>query len=707
MSGQRLGHANYGMPQLLWRSDMAATTPQIVETQSRNSLPLPPSQTKRRLPGPAPHILLCVGNRPEAADTLAHVARLVAENEARWTALYVEAAFSLKTGLKSASASETLRRADALGAQVVVVRGWSVARTIAKFIVENRVTHFVIGKGARRTSSSWVRSLTSRVVDRLSATSVDITIVDGAERSELTSGRALRDVEMSPFPWPYLYGVGMLGIASAVSISLSSLLPAESFGLVYLMPVLFTALFFGYMPSIVISVLSVLAFDFFIIPPVYSLAIGSTEDVLALSSFIAVAAIVSSLTSESRRQRVRLIERMHTTEDLLLLSRKLGDAVSPAEIMDIATKHLATLLGAGAAILLADDDDLRLHSVEPPDLVDNADQFVHDVQRWRIGEATSFVLLDSTTPDAPGWMLFPLRSEATDLGIVALYREQRIRAHSPERRLLDGIIGQVAIALERAALRTDIVRIRDREETERLRNAVLMSISHDLRTPLSTVIGALSSLKSPETELDLSGRDDLVGMALDEAKRLNEFIRNLLDISRLESGRLTARMAPVDLGEAIGAAFERARSLLTKHLVEIVIPPHTPLVQADASLLEQVVFNLLDNAAKYTPVGSRILLAVLPVDSRVTIEMIDEGGGIPDPAIETIFDKFTRVDDQRHGHPIGTGLGLAVCRGFIKVMGGEIRARNRIDRPGMIMSFWLEAVTANGEAAEGTIDDEY
>jgi two-component system sensor histidine kinase KdpD len=253
-----------------------------------------------------------------------------------------------------------------------------------------------------------------------------------------------------------------------------------------------------------------------------------------------------------------------------------------------------------------------------------------------------------------------------------------------ERRLLDALVDQAAVAIERVSLARGLAETRVLAETERLRAALLTSISHDLRTPLASILGAASSLRSFADKYDPEQREDLLATLEDEAERLNRFVGNLLDMTRLESGAIELKLDLVDLGEIVGAALQRAGSVLARHRIEVEIAADLPMVRLDAILFEQVLFNLFDNAAKYASPGSRIDVRARRDGDVVAIGVIDEGPGIPPDDLERIFDKFYRVQAQDRRRA-GTGLGLAICRGFVEAQGGRIEAQNRADRSGAVL----------------------
>ena len=333
---------------------------------------------------------------------------------------------------------------------------------------------------------------------------------------------------------------------------------------------------------------------------------------------------------------------------------------------------------------------LVLRGAYPPeDELDDADMAA---ARWSWEAKRPAGRGSDTLPGAPRLFL-PLRTAKGPVAIVGVDRatgetDTRAPLLTPdERRLLDALGDQAVVSIERIHLAEDVERSRLRSETERLREAMLTSISHDLRTPLSAIIGSVSTLQSFEGKLDAGSRTELLMTIADEAERMGRFVANLLDMTRLESGAVTKRQEPVDLGEVIGSTLTRAAKVLLRHKVALELQADLPLSPLDAVLLEQILFNLLDNATKYAPPGTTVTLRGW-TDSPaqwVELQVIDEGPGIPPELLERIFDKFFRVHAaDRTG--AGTGLGLAVCRGFVEAMGGRITAVNRADRSGAVFS---------------------
>jgi two-component system sensor histidine kinase KdpD len=336
-------------------------------------------------------------------------------------------------------------------------------------------------------------------------------------------------------------------------------------------------------------------------------------------------------------------------------------------------------------MLLPDKEgsSLTIASGYPPeDLLDNADMAA---ARW-CWEHNHAAGRGADTLPGGKWLFLPLRTGSGPVGVIGIDRDEPGPLLTPdERRLLDALADQAAVAIERVSLARGLAETRVLAETERLRAALLTSISHDLRTPLASIIGTVSSLRSYADKYEPRERDELLATLQDEAERLNRFVGNLLDMTRLESGAIDLKLDLVDIAEIVGAALQRAGNVLAHHRIEVEIAPDLPMVRLDSILFEQVLFNLLDNAAKYAPPGSRIDIRARRDGDVVAMDVTDEGPGIPPGDLERIFDKFYRVQAQDRRRA-GTGLGLAICRGFIEAQGGHIEARNRRDRSGAVLT---------------------
>src|SRR5246500_971912 len=452
-----------------------------------------------------------------------------------------------------------------------------------------------------------------------------------------------------------------------------------------------SAIAWGLLPSLFAAVVSVLAYNFFFLPPLYTFTVGDPENVVALFFFLVVAVIVSNLTARTRGQILSARTRAKTTAELYAFSRKVAGIGALDDLLWATAYQISSMLNVRTVLLmpLKEGEGLEVASGYPPeDPLDDADMAA---ARWTWEHNRSAGRGADTLPG--GRRLFlPLRTGSGPVGLLGIDREMPGPLLTPdERRLLDALCDQGAVAIERIALAKGLDEARVLAETERLRGALLTSISHDLRTPLASILGAVSSLRSFPERYGAAEREELLTTLHEEAERLNRFVANLLDMTRIESGAIELKLELIDVAEIIGSALQRAGNVLASHHVEVKIAPDLPMLRLDAVLFEQVLFNLLDNAAKYSPAGSQIDIRASRDGELVEIEVVDEGPGIPPADLERIFDKFYRVHAQDRRRA-GTGLGLAICRGFVEAHGGWIVARNRRDRSGAVLTIRMPVV---------------
>jgi two-component system sensor histidine kinase KdpD len=495
---------------------------------------------------------------------------------------------------------------------------------------------------------------------------------------------------------PYVGSAAAVAVTLACGVLIERLIGLQSVLLVFLLAILW-----GLLPSLFACVLSVLAFNFFLIPPLYTFTIADPDDAVALVVFFIVAVIVSNLTAALRSQIAVARARARATAALYAFSRKLAGIGMLDDLLWATAYQVSSMLKLHTVLLSPDREGggLTIASGYPPeDVLDETDMAA---ARWCWEHNHAAGRGADNLPDGT-WLFLPLRTDSGPVGVIGVERDEPAPLlTSDERRLLDALADQTAVAIERISLARGLAEARVLAETERLRAALLTSISHDLRTPLASIIGTVSSLRSYADKYDLRERDELLATLQGEAERLNRFVGNLLDMTRLEAGAIELNLDLFDIGEIIGTALQRAANVLAGHYIEVEIAPDLPMVRLDAILFEQVLFNLLDNAAKYAPPGSRIDIRARHDGETVPVEVVDEGPGIPPADLERIFDKFYRVQAQDRRRA-GTGLGLAICRGFIEAQGGHIQAGNRHDRTGAVLTIHIpvpEAVEIREPAA--------
>jgi two-component system sensor histidine kinase KdpD len=439
-------------------------------------------------------------------------------------------------------------------------------------------------------------------------------------------------------------------------------------------------------PALFACLLSTLTFNFFFLPPLYTFTITDPENVYALFFFTVVAVIASNLTARVRAQALSAQRRAKLTEDLYVFSRKLAGVVTIDDLLWATAFQIASMLQLRVVLLLPEGESLTVRSGYPPeDMLSDADLAA---AKWCWQNNRPAGRGADTLPGAKR-LFIPMHTGRGAVGVVGLDNDRPGPLLTPDqRRLLDALTDQAALAIERINLAADVDKARLAAETEKLRSALLTSISHDLRTPLASILGSATSLRAYRSDLDENTQEELVRTIQDESERLNRFINNLLDMTRLESGAITPHGELVDLSDVIGSALQRASKVLSLHRVQLELAPDLPMLKLDAVLFEQVLFNLLDNAAKYAPKNTDIRLRAWRQGDLVRVTVLDEGEGIPPDDLERIFDKFYRVHatDRKRA---GTGLGLAICRGFVEAMGGTIVASNRRDRSGAIFTITL------------------
>ena len=480
-------------------------------------------------------------------------------------------------------------------------------------------------------------------------------------------------------PSAYAGSFAMCALALGVGLLLRNYLAVSNVALVLLVAVLGSAVAYGLWASLFACLICALAYNFFFLPPLYNFTIADPENILTLVVFSLVAVIASNLTSRMRMQAIMAQERANTTEDLYRFSRKLAGATALDDLLWATAYQIAHMLGLRVVLLLPEGEDLAVRAGYPPeDILDDSDIAA---AKWVFQRGTPAGRGADTLPGAKRLFL-PMATKRGVIGIIGLDADRAGPLLTPDQqRLLDSLSDQAALAIERIALADEMDKTRLTAETEKLRAALLTSISHDLRTPLASILGSASSLSHYREQLDPETQEDLLRTIREEAERLNRFIANLLDMTRLESGALAPNLGPVEIGDVVGSVLRRAASALADHEISLRLEENLPIVKLDPVLFEQVLFNLLDNAAKYSPPGSTITLRARSAGSVLILDILDEGDGVPEADLENIFDKFYRVQatDRKRA---GTGLGLAIGRGFMESMGGTLTAANRMDRAG-------------------------
>jgi two-component system sensor histidine kinase KdpD len=473
--------------------------------------------------------------------------------------------------------------------------------------------------------------------------------------------------------------LALLALASGVALAAERFLHVQNILLVFLPVILFAAVRYGFWMALSCSVLSIGSSSYFLADPRFSFAVRDAENVWALLFFLLVSGFTSTLAAQLRHRTEALQRSSRVTEELFAFSSMLGAISETDDLLRSAARRLAQTLEADVRIFIPENGNLTVRGSAC-----GRANLTHDeleAARWSFAHGLLSGRGTGASRNVAGLYL-PLHTGRGAVGVIGLFphgREEMSASH--ETAVLDSLANQVAINLERVQLAERIQEARILAEADKLRTALLTSISHDLKTPLASILGNVSSLAQYGKLYDEATRIEMLEMVEAETVRLSRFVDNLLHMTRIDAGGLRPTLEMLDVSDLVGSALTRSEKFLQRHRLRTDLPPDLPMVDADFVLAEHVLVNLLDNAAKYSPPESEIRIAAHNAGDRVVIYVQDEGPGIPAEHLDRIFQRFFRVMTADH-RPAGTGLGLAICKGFVEAMGGTVCASNRIDKPG-------------------------
>jgi two-component system sensor histidine kinase KdpD len=618
----------------------------------------------------AERMLVCISPSPQAPQLVRAGRRLATRLGAEWIVAYVETPAAAKLSQADRDrVVQTFRLAEQLGAETVTLTGSTMSEELLAYARARNVSKIVIGKPARPL---WKRILMGSIVDALVRGSGDIDIhVVSAEKEAAAPKPASGPADATAWA-AFAEAVGVVAVCTGIAWLMFPHLGLSNLIMVYLLGVVAVATRSGRGPTTLASVLSVATFDFFFVPPFFSFAVSDTQYLVTFAVMLVVALVISGLTVRTRAQADAARNRERRTAALYAMSRELASTRGVDDLLAIAISHIVDVFPAEVAVLLPDGAGrLAPRSVQAATLrTDTAEQAVAE---WVYAHRELAGLGTSTLPGAAA-LYVPLIGSRGAAGVLGVKPVQPHAFDSPEQlHLLETFANQTALAIERATLADEAQASQVRMETERLRNSLLSSVSHDLRTPLATITGAATTILESGARLDQRTQQELLESVRDEAERLNRLVQNLLEMTRLESGAIQLHRDWHPIEEVVGAALGRLAKSLGARRVTVNIPPDLPLVKIDDVLIEQVFVNLLDNAVKYTPPDSAIRIIVTATDQSMTAEVADHGPGLPKGQEALVFEKFYRAasDDRR-----GAGLGLAICRGVVLAHGGRIWAHN-------------------------------
>lgn len=633
---------------------------QMVDYLRQNAIEGPWETTER--------LLVCVGADISSDGVVRAAARLATGLNAEWTAVFVERPGQEEVDPSRAKrVDDALRLAERLGASIERLSAYDLAGEVLRFAREENVTQIVLG----RSRASFIarvlrRTLTEEIVRRSRDIAIHVVMDEAAQRK---FDRATHIALATGL------GAAIVGVAATVGagLVLDRWLHLPNLSMIFLVPVIFCAVRFGLWPAVAASILSFLTFDFFFVEPFYTFTISQPQEFVALLVFLVVAVITGSLASRVREHSLNMRQRVDAAQSLFEISRKLSGAAKLDDVAWAATAHAQKVLGAKCVVtLLPEDGELRLAAAWPP--FDNMDVAETSAARWALDKGEPAGWRTGTLPN----VRFQFRPLVTPRGVVGVCGIEPKNVSEPfspqDDRTLTSILDQTAIAIDRSLLVGESIRAAALEENEKLRTTLLSSLSHDLRTPLASITGAVTSLRELGDKMSPQDRQDLLASIEEESGRLTRFVKNLLDMSRIEAGALEVRRDWVDVADAVRSAKERARKTFPNQKVALSVAPNLPFIRGDLNLLQQVLFNLLDNAHKYGG-GSDAIIHARQEGTYVVVTVTDEGPGVKRADLERIFEKFYR-GGRPDGRKAGTGLGLSICRGLVESMGGTIVAQS-------------------------------
>ncbi|WP_334034962.1 DUF4118 domain-containing protein [Burkholderia cepacia] len=678
-------------------------------------------------------LLVCVGPGPEAPTLVRAAARLAASLKADWIAVYVETPrLQRLPDARRQRTLDALKLAAELGAETATLAGADAVAALIGYAKVRNVSKIVAGGSpkvglVRRFARPFGEQLAERAGD------VDLMLIRASASDEARAApldaraRDWRDAfaqfgtHRSP-PRHYAYAAAICAAITVVASLVSERLDLTNLVMLYLLGVVFSAVRLGRGPGVLQSFLSVAAFDYFFVPPRMSFSVSDTQYLLTFFGMLLTSLVISHLTSTLTRQASVAQRRERRTGAIYAMARELGAALTTEQIVEIGSRHVGEVFRARVAFLLPDSADKVRQKIEEPDaavtltgadLDSDVGQWVYDQQK-PAGRGTD-------TLPATVALYLPLKAPMRTRGVLAVASREPRELEVPEQqRMLDAFAAQIALALERVhyveIARDALVNM----ESERLRNSLLSAISHDLRTPLTTIVGFSSMLANGRAaaqggdaaaaERFAQREGELVDAIHDEALRMTGIVTNLLDMARLQAGSLQLKRQWSLLEETVGAALAACKRVLSRHPARVVLPADLPLLQMDAVLMERLFTNLFENAAKYTPPDTPLEIGAERVTDDglpfVRVHVDDQGPGLPAGMETRIFDKFTR--GEKESATPGIGLGLAICRAIVEAHGGKIGALNRTAPDGHVTGarFWFTLPVETPPAAPAVSDDE-
>ncbi|MDF2570983.1 MAG: kdpD 3 [Sporomusa sp.] len=653
-------------------------------TASRVDQDMAEYMRSHQIAGPWPaagRVMVCVSASPFSAQLIRAARRLAGGLHADLLAVHIEnMGRRFPMGDKERDrVARNLRLAEELGGKTLTVVGKDLVQEILDVARSHNVTAIVIGKPHH--SRLW-ELLHGSLVDKLirKSSGINVYVIQGVAEEEQAVSIKTALPAPSAIPWPYICGgLAMTAAVTAVSWHFQAQLELVNIALLYLLPVLLTAEWWGRWPSYVTAVVSVMSFDFLFVPPILNFTVYDIRYLWSFLIFLVVSFLIGGRTELLRREAQSARLREKSIRALYEFSRQIAAVSDMARIAQELANHAGETIGRTTVVLLPDDNDkLNVQSAynttrsidrNKPQVLPEAE---YAVAVWAYEQGQVAGRSTETLPGAQ-YLFVPLITGDKIGGIFGVYIANQ-KVTPEERRLIDSWAGLAAIAVERVKLAETARQAALLAESDKLRTALFNSISHELRTPLSTITGAVSTLLDTGVEYSKDIRCELLETVQEGANRMERVVSNLLDTARLESGMLRLKTDWCDVEDLVGTALRRMGDMPRKYLIKTNLPGDLPLIRADCVLLEQVLVNFIDNAVKYSTVGSAITIAAWQQGNMLKVSVADNGSGIPEVDLPHVFEKFYRA--RQPSRVSGTGLGLSICKSIIEAHGGQIWAEN-------------------------------
>ncbi|WP_310068562.1 sensor histidine kinase KdpD [Phyllobacterium sp. 1468] len=614
-------------------------------------------------------LLVCVGPDSLSEKVVRTASRLASGLNARW--LVVSLTQTNDAGSDTSQRlDKLLNLAERLGAETRRVIAQDFVEEIFRIARRENVTQIVVGRPkSARFANPFRRSLPDEIIKRF--TDIGVHIVTGEEQGTPYVPPSMRKRTRLELAKAIALPIVATGVTTLLGLAASDIVHAQNLSMLFLVAVILSAMICGRLSAMVAAGLAFVFYNFFFLEPLHDLSIAKPHQLFSLIIFLGVALMIGDLAGRLRDQVARSRNQAKNTQALYEFSRKLSGTARLDDVLISTASHLHSTFGTGVVILMPYDGELSLQTAWPPDqTLDGTDM---TAVRWAY-EKNERAGSDTATLPQIGWQFLPILTSNGVAGVLGLSTRDRAALSENDDRMLTAILDQTAIAIDRAQLVRENAKTAALQESDKLHTALFSSLSHDLKTPLASITGAVTTLRQLGSRIKADTRDDLLVSIEEEAGRLNRFVANLFDMTRIEAGTLKANNLPVDAAEIILSSIERTKKLKPGIAIDTSIASDLPMVSGDASLLGQTLFNLLDNATKYAGDGP-IAVYAKQDGPEVAISITDQGRGIPPKDLDKIFDKFYRRV-KGDGRAPGTGLGLSISRGFIESMGGTIKAES-------------------------------